>query len=203
MSSREVRVFKLGEEPSMVDDYARFSIDERLELFHQFRVRMIGDDVRLNTDWKDFITLLEKHRVEYLVVGGAAVNAHGFVRLTEDLDFWLARNAANAGRVLAATLEFGWSDPALSIAALLEPGQVFMLGRKPNRIDLLTSISGVEFEACYPRRVPGLLDGVAIPLIALEDLLANKRASGRLRDLGDVEEFEKSEKYMPKRIEKT
>ena len=193
-AERTVRVFNLGEEPSMVDEYARFSIDERLELFRQFRAR-IGDDVRLNTDWKDFISLLQRHEVEFLVIGGAAVNAHGFVRMTEDLDFWLARTRANAQRVMHAVVEFGWSDPALTVDALLEPGKVFMLGRKPNRIDLLTSISGVEFDDCYPRRVPGVLDGVQIPLIGLDDLLANKRATGRLRDLGDVEEFAKSEKY--------
>jgi predicted nucleotidyltransferase len=192
---RTIRVFKLGEEPSMVDEYERFSIDERLELFQQFRVRMIGDDVRLNTDWRDFIALLQQHGVEFLIVGGGAVNAHGFVRMTEDLDFWLSRTAENAERVMRAVREFGWDDSAISAHDLMQPGQVFMLGRKPNRIDLLTTISGVEFEQAYPRRVVGMLDGVQVPLIGLDDLLANKRATGRLRDLGDVEEFEKSRKY--------
>ena len=197
MSARQllIREYALGHEPSQLDEYEHLSINQRLELFQQFRVRMIGDPVRLNSDWKDFIELLKRHGVEFMIIGGGAVNAHGFVRLTEDLDFWLNREPANAERVVRAVEEFGWSDTGLTVDALMKPDRIFMIGRKPNRIDLFTTIPGVEFQAAYPRRVEGVLDGVTIPIIGVDDLLANKRASGRHRDLGDVEEFEKSEKY--------
>ena len=145
--------------------------------------------MELIQDLKEFIRLLDAHDVRYLVVGGAAVNALGFVRMTEDLDFWIERTQVNAGKVFSALSEFGIGE--FSIDDLLDPTAVLMIGRAPHRIDLLTSISGREFEDCYPRRVYGNLGGVHIPLIALEDLLINKKASGRTKDLADVEEFEK------------
>lgn len=188
-----VRRYRLGEEPSWVDEYAQYSIDERLELYRQFRARTIEDDMKLGADLRQFVEMLDKREVRYLVIGGVAVNAHGYVRLTVDTDFWIAIDPDNARRVREACDEFGF--PGFSDADFLVPGAIVQMGRPPNRIDLLNTIAGVEFEACYARRVYGTLDGMRLPLIAVEDLLANKRAVGRYKDLADVEEFEKSEKY--------
>ncbi|MGH8163588.1 MAG: nucleotidyltransferase [Rhodanobacteraceae bacterium] len=145
--------------------------------------------MELIQDLKEFIQLLGAHDVRYLVVGGAAVNALGFVRMTEDIDFWLQRTEANADKTLAALADFGFDG--FSRSDLLDPKVVLMLGRPPNRIDLITWISAREFEDCYERRTYGHLGGVRIPLISLDDLLINKRASGRSKDLADIEEFER------------
>ena len=139
-------------------------------------------------DLKEFIRLLDAHEVKYLVVGGAAVNALGFVRMTED-DFWLQRSDANAEKTLAALREFGFAE--FTKDDLLDPKAVLMLGRPPNRIDLLTWISARDFDDCYPRRTYGKLSGLQIPLISIEDLLINKRASGRAKDQADIDEFER------------
>ncbi len=145
--------------------------------------------MELIPDLKEFIALLDAHDVRFLVVGGAAVNALGFVRTTEDIDFWLQRNEGNAEKVLAALHDFGFDE--FTKDDLLDPKAVLMLGRPPHRIDLLTWISAREFDDCYPRRVYGHLGGVRIPLISVEDLLINKRASGRPKDLADIEEFDR------------
>jgi hypothetical protein len=145
--------------------------------------------MELIQDFKDFIRLLDVHEVRYLVVGGAAINALGYVRATEDIDFWLQRSEANADRTLAALREFGFDE--FSKEDLLDPKAVLMLGRPPYRIDLLTGISARDFDDCYPRRTYGNLGGVRIPLISLDDLLINKRASGRPKDLADIDEFDR------------
>lgn len=149
--------------------------------------------MELIEDLKEFVRLLDAHDVKYMVVGGAAVNTLGFVRMTEDLDFWLERSDANAEKTLAALAEFGFKGQ-FTRDDLLDPNAVLMLGRLPNRIDLLTWISGREFADCYPRRTYENLDGIVVPMIALEDLIINKRASGRAKDIADVEEFEKRKK---------
>jgi len=145
--------------------------------------------MELIPDLKEFIRLFDAHEVKYLIVGGAAVNALGFVRMTEDLDFWLQRSETNAAKVLAALDAFGFHE--FSRDDLLDPKAVLMLGRPPNRIDLLTWISAREFDDCYPRRVYGRLGGVSVPLISVDDLLINKLASGRPKDLADVDEFKR------------
>lgn len=145
----------------------------------------------LINDLKEFVRLLDAHEVKYLIVGGAAVNVLGFVRMTEDLDFWLERSERNADRTLAVLAEFGFQGEFCK-DDLLDPTAVLMLGRPPNRIDLLTGISGREFSDCYSRRTYELLDGLRVPMISIEDLIINKKASGRPKDLADVAEFEKT-----------
>lgn len=148
--------------------------------------------MELTRDLKEFFELLVSNKVRFLVVGGAAVNAHGFVRGTEDFDFWVARDADNARRLAQVIEQFGFASAGFCAADFLEAGQVIMLGRVPNRVDLLTSISGRDFEDCYPRHVEILMDGVTMPVIALEDLLINKRACDRNKDRWDIEEFERA-----------
>jgi predicted nucleotidyltransferase len=133
------------------------------------------------------LRLLSAHGVEYLLVGGYAVGYHGYPRATADLDLWIALRPENAERVTAAVREFGFDMPEVQPTAFLEPDRIVRMGVPPLRIELLTTLSGVEFDACYARREVATLEGVEISLIALEDLKANKRAAGRHQDLNDLE----------------
>ncbi|CAG0957834.1 nucleotidyltransferase [Geobacter sp.] len=143
-----------------------------------------------STDFKEFAELLNKHGVEYLVVGGYAVGVHGHPRYTGDIDFWIRSDRANADRLLKAVADFGLTVTNISLEELITPGKVFQLGRQPYRIDILNTIDGVEFAGCYERRAMFELEGVSIPFIGLDDLKQNKRASGRHRDLADLEVLE-------------
>ncbi|MGB4870170.1 MAG: hypothetical protein WBP47_08970 [Candidatus Promineifilaceae bacterium] len=144
----------------------------------------------LNQDFKEFVQSLNNNRVRYLIIGGYAVAFHGHPRYTKDLDIWIESNQNNAQRLLDALAEFGFGALDLDIADFLEPGQIIQLGYPPNRIDLLTSLKGVDFAACYPARVTLTLDDVELNFIDLENLKRNKRAAGRLQDLADIENLE-------------
>ena len=144
---------------------------------------------KLQTDLNEFIVLLNSLGVEYLVVGGHAVAFHGHPRFTGDIDFFIRTTPQNAERVLRVLAEFGFGSLSIAERDLLEPHQVIQLGRPPNRIDLLTSISGVDFDAAWPSRVEGTLDEQRVFFLGLEDLLKNKEASGRKKDLADVEKL--------------
>ncbi len=141
-------------------------------------------------DFKEFTELLNKHGVEYLVVGGYAVGVHGHPRYTGDIDFWIKPLRDNAVKLLVAVSEFGMTAVNVSAEDLILPGKVFQLGRQPYRIDILNTIDGVEFDGCYKRRANFVLEGVPIPFIGLDDLKQNKRASGRHKDLADLEVLE-------------
>ena len=141
----------------------------------------------LNQDFKEFAELLSSNRVEYLIVGGYALAAYGHPRYTGDLDFWVGTDITNAKRVLHALKNFGFGALGIGLDDLTAHNRVIQLGYPPRRIDLLTSIDGVEFAACYARRLMVPMDGLSLCFIALEDFKANKRASGRLKDLADLE----------------
>ena len=141
--------------------------------------------IRLPPDFRDFLKLLNSNRVEYLLIGGYAVNYYGFSRATADLDIWIAISPDNAERVANAVREFGFVQAAAD--AFIEPRKVIRMGLPPLRLEILTSISGVEFADCYARRVQVQLDGIPISLIEIEDLKRNKQASGRLKDQLDLE----------------
>jgi hypothetical protein len=121
------------------------------------------------------------------MIGGYAVVYHGYPRATGDIDVWFAVNPQNASRLFEALTEFGFATAPLSRDLFLQEKQIIRMGIPPFRIELVTSISGVNFEQCYARRVTQLIDGVEVDIIALEDLKANKKASGRLKDLNDLE----------------
>jgi hypothetical protein len=131
--------------------------------------------------------LLNTHKVEYLLIGGYAVNYHGYPRATADMDIWIAVHPANADRVVAALKEFGFDLPDLSSELFLRPWQIIRLGVPPVRIELSTTISGVDFGQCYGERVEDTVDGVPVSLISLQRLKLNKKASGRHQDLADLE----------------
>ena len=143
--------------------------------------------ILLTTEFKEFLRLLISHRVEFLLVGGYAVGYYGYPRSTLDIDLWVRRSPENAARLVAVLTEFGFGVPPLEPAPFAEPRKVFRMGVPPNRIEIITSIDGVEFEDCWPRKVAAEISGVSIPTISLEDLKTNKRASGRYKDLTDLE----------------
>lgn len=140
----------------------------------------------LQSDLREFIGLLNSLKVEYLVVGGHAVAFHGHPRFTGDIDFFIRGTPENADRVLRALDAFGFGSLGIAMRDLTEPGRVVQLGRPPNRIDILTSISGVEFDAAWASRTPADLDGHPVNFIGVVELLKNKEASGRPKDLADA-----------------
>ncbi len=143
--------------------------------------------IRLPPDFKEFLRLLNAHKVEYLLIGGYAVGYHGYPRATADMDIWVAVYPANADRIVAVLKEFGFDLPDLSPDLFLREWQIIRLGVPPVRIEIATTISGVNFGECYGQRVEGTLDGVAVNVIDLEHLKRNKKASGRHQDLADLE----------------
>ena len=146
--------------------------------------------MELNRDFSEFIASCAAHEVRFLIVGGYAVAAHGHPRFTKDLDVWVWVDEQNAGRLVSALEDFGFGSLGLTPADFLEEGVVVQLGYPPQRIDLLTAVDGVRFEACWDRRVEVEIGGQRIPFVSADDLLANKRASGRPQDLADVAAIE-------------
>lgn len=143
--------------------------------------------IHLPPDFKEFLKLLNAHQVEYLLIGGYAVGYHGYPRSTVDMDIWIAMHLDNADRIVAVLKEFGFDPPELSPELFLKEWQIIRLGVPPVRIEIATTISGVNFSECYAERVSDILDGVEVNLISLKHIKANKKASGRHQDLADLE----------------
>ena len=143
--------------------------------------------IALSNDFKEFLRLLTAHEVRYLIVGGYAVAIHGHVRATGDLDIYVDPAADNARQLVAALREFGFEGPQINEVTFSNPSLVFSAGVEPVKLELMTTISGLGFAECYARRETTMLDGVPIQHLNRADLLANKRAAGRLQDLADIE----------------
>lgn len=144
---------------------------------------------KLQADLKEFIELLNSHSVEYLIVGGHAVAFHGHPRFTGDIDFFIRMTPSNVQRLLAVLNDFGFGSLGITERDLLEPKRVVQLGHPPNRIDLLTSISGVDFEAAWESRIESTMDDLVVIMIGWNELLRNKKAAGRQKDLADLEKL--------------
>ena len=132
--------------------------------------------------------------VEFLLVGAYAMAAHGHPRATGDLDIWVRANPENAVKVLVALSRFGAPLHDLTIEDLSTPGIIFQIGVEPSRIDILTEISGVIFSDAWRRKISIEMDGCSMSVIGLEDLIKNKRAAGRAKDIADVETLERNAK---------
>jgi hypothetical protein len=143
--------------------------------------------IPLPPDFKEFLRLLNARQVEYLLIGGYAVSYYGYPRATADMDIWVAMNRENAEKVVAVLREYGFDLPELSPELFLEEKKMIRMGVPPLRLELITSISGVRFEECYAERVPGVIDDIEVSLISLRHLKLNKKASGRYKDLNDLE----------------
>lgn len=142
--------------------------------------------VELGRDWFEFLSLLISHRVRFVLIGGHAVAAHGEPRLTEDLDVLVGPGLANARRLRAALVEFGFDDSLPPAKELARPGKIWMLGRKPWRIDILNRIDGVGFARVWKGRVPLEFEAGPLAVIGLDELILNKKAAGRPQDVADV-----------------
>jgi hypothetical protein len=143
--------------------------------------------MKLPNDLREFIELLNSHDVRYLIVGGYAVAFHGYPRTTGDIDFFVDVSEDNAGKLIAVLEAFGFASLGLTKQDFLEPGTIIQLGHPPNRIDLVTSISGIRFEDAWQHRVSFEVEGVSLLVIDKPTLMANKAASGRPKDLADLD----------------
>jgi len=143
--------------------------------------------IHLPSDFKEFLQLLNSHQVKYLLIGGYAVGYYGYPRATGDMDVWVAISPQNAESLVAVLKEFGFAVPDLSIELFLKREQIIRMGIPPMRLEILTTISGVSFEECYAERTIDVIDGVKINFINLSHLKINKKASGRHKDLNDLE----------------
>jgi hypothetical protein len=144
----------------------------------------------LNRDFKEFIELLSSTGVEYLIVGGYALAAHGHPRYTGDLDIWIRSSPLNVEKLLDVLARFGFGGLGLKAEDFLKPESIVQLGYPPSRIDLLTSIDGVDFETSYAHRVVMKVAGVDLPIIGIGEFRTNKRATGRAKDLADLESLD-------------
>jgi len=143
--------------------------------------------MKLEKDLREFVGLLNALNVRYLVVGAHAVAYHGYPRFTADIDLFIERSPDNAERLLRVIEQFGFADLGLSTEDFLHEDQVIQLGVAPNRVDLLTFLSGVSFEDAWATREQGDVDGLIVPFISKALLKRNKAASGRMQDLADLE----------------
>jgi hypothetical protein len=145
----------------------------------------------LNSDLREFIASLNSNKVEYLVVGAFALAFHGIYRYTADLDLLVNRTLENAARVIRAIEQFGLGSLGVSVSDLSTQDQIVQRGVEPNRIDLITSITGVTFREAWASRVAGEIDGIPTQYIGRGELIRNKEVTGRPRDLADVDELKK------------
>ena len=144
----------------------------------------------LNQDFKEFIQLLNDNQVHYLVVGGYAVALHGYPRYTKDIDIWIELTQENANHIVESLGQFGFASLGLKAGDFLVEDHIIQLGYAPNRIDIMTSLPGIAFNECYDKRLSVEIDGVKVNFIDRENLRKNKKASGRLQDLADLEKLE-------------
>jgi hypothetical protein len=147
----------------------------------------------VNPDFSDMLSALSAEGVEYLLVGAYAMAVHGVPRATGDIDIWVRPTEANAERAFRALARYGAPMADLTVTDLSKPGTVFQIGVAPNRIDVLTAIDGVGFDEAWSRRVTSDEVVPAVPVIGRDDLIRNKRATGRSRDLADADRLENPE----------
>jgi hypothetical protein len=138
--------------------------------------------ILLPPDFKEFLQLLTDHHVDYLLIGGYAVGYHGYPHATGDMDIWVAINPENAAKLVAVLAAFGFGATGISADLFLQPNNVIRMGNPPLRLEILTTISGVEFADAYAQRITATIDNVAVNIISLDQLKVNKRASGRLKN---------------------
>ncbi len=148
-------------------------------------------DAFFNKDYREMIECLQQEGVDFMLVGGYAVALYGLPRMTFDIDFWIMANPGNAATVMRALRAFGAPMMDLKEDDFHAPGMIFQIGNAPCRIDILSVVSGVAYEEAAPRAVTMEVDGISLKVISLDDLIANKRASGRPKDIADVAALEK------------
>lgn len=143
--------------------------------------------MEIRTDFKELLELFNRHKVEYLIVGGYALAFHGAPRVTGDIDLFVRPTQVNAERILRALDDFGFGSLSLSKDDFATPGLIVQLGVPPVRIDIITSVSGVAWEDADARKVSGSYADVVVYFISRADFIANKKAIGRAKDAADIE----------------
>ena len=141
----------------------------------------------LPSDFKEFLKLLNEHKVKYLLIGGYAVGYHGYPRATNDIDVWIENSQDNSQNILSAIKEFGFDVPELTADLFKNNKNIIRMGKAPMRIEVIIDIDGVEFNKCYKNRITAKIDGINVDIISLPDLKSNKKASGRNKDLADLD----------------
>lgn len=147
-------------------------------------------ELELPPDFKELFEFLNANKVEYLLLGGYAVIAYGYVRNTSDIDVVVSDGLANAQRLMKALAGFGFGETQLQIELFTNPDSVVRMGVEPMKIEILNYLKGVDFKEAYSRRNSVLVEDINVDLISLPDLLANKKAVGRPQDLVDVEKLQ-------------
>lgn len=141
--------------------------------------------MRLPNDFKEFIALLERNNAQYLLIGGYAVGIHGYPRATGDMDIFIAFDESNVALVVQSLHEFGFASASEDL--LNKPSSMIRMGVPPNKLEITNFIDGVTFDDCFKNRIRVSVDGLELNLIGLADLRRNKRASGRNKDLADLD----------------
>jgi hypothetical protein len=149
--------------------------------------------LKLNHDFRELLACFDNREVRYLIIGGWALAMHGIVRLTKDLDVWVLPDAVNAEAIMLALSDFGFGELGLTASDFMEPEMVIQLGYPPNRVDLITTPTGVEFNDCWADRIEADMDGLRVPFLGRDGLIANKVATGRPQDLLDVANLEQQD----------
>jgi predicted nucleotidyltransferase len=144
----------------------------------------------LNEDYREMLQCLLEEKVRFLLVGAYAVAVYGYPRATKDIDIFVRATPENASSLMRALARFGAPLSDVTESDFSTEGIVFQIGSSPRRIDILTRISGVDFERAYANRQTVSVEGIAVPVISLDDLIANKRATGRAQDLADLEKLQ-------------
>jgi len=144
----------------------------------------------LNEDYRDMLHVLSEEKVKFILVGAYALAAHGYPRATMDIDIWVMPSPENADAVLRALSRFGAPLHKLTKEDLLQDGTIFQIGVAPRRIDIITSASGLQFETTYQNSIPVNIEGIEVYIPSIDDLILNKRAIGRTKDLADAEALE-------------
>jgi hypothetical protein len=141
----------------------------------------------VNRDFAEMLSALSEAGAEFLIVGAHALAAHGIARATGDIDIWVKPTRENAERVMRALVAFGAPLKDLTLDDLTKTDTVFQIGVEPCRVDILSGITGVQFADAWSRRVVLEIEGATVPVLGRADFVANKRASGRPKDLLDLE----------------
>ncbi|MBC8046003.1 MAG: nucleotidyltransferase [Fimbriimonadaceae bacterium] len=155
--------------------------------------------MELPKDFKEFIKLLNENEVQYLLVGGYAVNIHGYPRYTKDIDVWIWLDKSNIQKLLNTLKDFGFESLGLTEKDFLSKDNIIQLGYEPHRIDILMEVDGVDFRDSYTGKSEIIIDDTKVNYISIDDLITAKKKSGRLQDLADAEQLEKIKNKKGKR----
>ncbi|MDI6741816.1 MAG: nucleotidyl transferase AbiEii/AbiGii toxin family protein [Smithella sp.] len=144
----------------------------------------------LNEDYRDILQALSDEKVRFILVGAYALAAHGYPRATMDIDIWVMPSPDNADAVLRALRRFGAALQTLTKEDLQKDGTIFQIGVAPRRIDIITAASGLQFEQAYRNSIAINIEGIDVRILSIDDLILNKKATGRTKDLADTEALE-------------